>query len=256
MKQEQQARSGREVWDRVWKSHRHSDAEPHEALLAALERTVGLPKGRKVLEVGADSAGDSLALAQGGGFCVALDFSLSALRVTSVFSRRADQPLALVRADALELPFPDASFDIVFSQGLIEHFSEPNELIREQLRVLKPGGVLLVDVPQRWNVYTVWKYYLMMRGKWFAGWETEFSLRDLERMIGECDGRVIGSYGWGYFPSLLFGIRNAHTYDVRHRTRWRIPGTVRAAIEGIWSSLERRREYYQFMQSIGVLATK
>ena len=214
------------------------------------------PRGATSSRSEPGSAGDSLALARGGGACIALDFSLSALGVTREFSRRAGQPLALVRADAMALPFPDASFDIVFSQGLIEHFSEPNALIREQLRILKPDGVLLVDVPQRWNIYTVWKYFLMWRGKWFTGWETEFSLRDLERMIGECDGRVVGSYGWGYFPSVFFGLRNAHTYDVRHRTRWRIPSAVRATIEGVWSSLERCRAYYQFMQSIGVLATK
>jgi len=164
--------------------------------------------------------------------------------------------VGLVRADGARLPFRDATFSVVFSQGLLEHFSAPEPYLQEQFRVLRPGGILLVDVPQRWSLYTVWKHYRMMRRVWFAGWETEFSLRELEHLMITCGGRVIGSYGYGYFPSLLLGIRNVHTVDLRRKTPWRLRSSVRAAIERWWAWLERKRTYYRFMANIGVLATK
>jgi ubiquinone/menaquinone biosynthesis C-methylase UbiE len=58
-----------------------------------------------------------------------------------------DERLEVVYADARELPFPDASFDVVFSLSSIEHFGGPRDVARaarEMGRVLKPGGHALV----------------------------------------------------------------------------------------------------------------
>jgi len=44
-------------------------------------------------------------------------------------------------------PFPDAAFDVVFSKSMIEHFYEPDHFLSESLRVLKPGGRLIVLTP-------------------------------------------------------------------------------------------------------------
>jgi len=62
-----------------------------------------------------------------------------------------------VCADACRMPFREGAFDLVFHQGLMEHFRDPAPLLRENARVLKRGGHLLVDVPQRFHVYTLAK---------------------------------------------------------------------------------------------------
>jgi SAM-dependent methyltransferase len=53
----------------------------------------------------------------------------------------------LARADGQQLPFAAATFDFVFSLGVVEHFEDPGPLLREQFRVLRDGGTVLASVP-------------------------------------------------------------------------------------------------------------
>ena len=57
--------------------------------------------------------------------------------------------LALARADALDLPFADASFDAVVALDVLEHLRDPRDGIEEIRRVLRPGGQLILSVPHR-----------------------------------------------------------------------------------------------------------
>ena len=52
-------------------------------------------------------------------------------------------------ADAAKLPFPDASFDLVFHKMVAEHLEHPGAAMSEAARVLKPGGRLLFETPSR-----------------------------------------------------------------------------------------------------------
>ena len=52
-------------------------------------------------------------------------------------------------ADAGRIPYPDESFDVVFSDNVVEHLDDPLVVFSEVFRVLKPGGVFLFKTPNR-----------------------------------------------------------------------------------------------------------
>jgi len=122
--------------------------------------------------------------------------------------------------------------------------------------MLCPGGLLLVEVPQTLNIYTLQKKWLIRSGRWFAGWETSYTLKKLERLLHTLPLEVVGAYGSGYYPDFLQGLRNLHTYDVRHNLERKIPALFRNSIDSLWQWFETHSWYYQFMWNIGVVARK
>ncbi|MDQ2816379.1 MAG: class I SAM-dependent methyltransferase, partial [Actinomycetota bacterium] len=86
-----------------------------------------------------------------GAWAVALDIAEGKLRRGAQLAA----PPALVRGDALELPFADASFDRVMSVCAIEHFDDGGRALDEMARVLAPGGELVMSadaltLAERW----------------------------------------------------------------------------------------------------------
>jgi SAM-dependent methyltransferase len=163
-------------------------------------------KGKKVLEVGAGTGRDSFALVGLGAKVYQLDYSKNALRIITSIARQENIPVHPLCGDAFALPFHEETFDIVVHQGLLEHFRELDaaNLIKENVRVLKHGGLLLVDVPQRWHVYTIMKHILIAFNAWFTGWEREFSIRDLRKILRNHGLAHTAEYGEWMYPSLLY----------------------------------------------------
>lgn len=58
-----------------------------------------------------------------------------------------ESPLAEVKADICDLPFPDASFDWILCNHVLEHIPNDTKAMQELYRVLKPGGKALLQVP-------------------------------------------------------------------------------------------------------------
>ena len=192
-------------WTRFWRERAEiDDVYPTEGRVVEQILAETPVRGKRVLEVGAGSGRDSIALAEAGATAILLDYSTASLEVARGVARRSGQRVHLVRADALRMPFRDRDIEVVFHQGLLEHFRDPNPLLRENVRVLAPGGILLVDVPQRFHMYTVLKHFLIALGRWFAGWETEFTIDELEALMGKAGVTVTRRYGSWMVPGLLY----------------------------------------------------
>jgi SAM-dependent methyltransferase len=198
--------SDKQHWNRFWaeSSRRGEIYSTDFRIVEHLAEHVRF-EGLKILEVGAGTGRDSMALAGRGAFACALDYSERSL---DLMCESAGEGIVVVCGDALQLPFADESFDVVFHQGLLEHFSDPEILIAENRRVLKKGGFLLVDVPQKYHYYTLLKHMLMLMGKWFAGWETEFTVRGLSRLVSQAGLEIVDVYGENLSPPVWYrGLR-------------------------------------------------
>ncbi|MCZ6766348.1 MAG: class I SAM-dependent methyltransferase [bacterium] len=194
--------SEKKHWDRFWAASRELEDVygTDNRIIDALEKYVDL-HGKSVIEIGAGTGRDTDILAERCRDSLALDYSEESLRLMAKSFRN---PVKIVCGDALNLPFVEGSFDIVFHQGLLEHFREPGYLLDENIRILRPGGVLLVDVPQRYHYYTVLKHILIMINKWFAGWETEFSVSELRGLLEARNLEIIGIYGHNLSPPIWY----------------------------------------------------
>ncbi|HEV2750127.1 MAG TPA: class I SAM-dependent methyltransferase [Gemmatimonadales bacterium] len=108
--------------------------------------------------------GARLSLARGGGkLAVGLDFSRRALTL----AHRTTPGARWVQGDGTSLPFRDRAFDRVFSFGSLEHFPDLHRGLHEAFRVLRPGGLAVVVVP---NFYVRTQQPLEFRAT-RGGWE-------------------------------------------------------------------------------------
>jgi SAM-dependent methyltransferase len=158
----------------------------------------------KILELGCGPALDALWLAAKPGRQIhAVDNSARAIHLAASAAHALQRSLSLHRADVRRTGLPDQAFDLVFSQGLLEHFPDPIPVWKESVRLLKPGGYLVVDVPQALNPYTLIKLWHQWRGNWPWGWETQYTLGGL-RMAAQRHGlRLAAARGYGYWGGVF-----------------------------------------------------
>ena len=103
-----------------------------------------LPSGTTVLDVGCGIGGSSRILARDYGFTVT-GITISPQQVRRAQELTSPEVTAHFQVDdALALSFPGASFDVVWSIEAGPHMPDKAQFARELLRVLKPGGILVV----------------------------------------------------------------------------------------------------------------
>jgi SAM-dependent methyltransferase len=105
--------------------------------------------GRRVLEVGCGAGVDLARFARGGALVSGVDLAGSAIDLArSNFEQQGLRGEFQV-ADGERLPFPDDSFDLVYAHGVVQYTADPDRLVGECRRVLKPGGDAIFQVYNR-----------------------------------------------------------------------------------------------------------
>jgi len=200
-------------WDAYWQQHGdpHATYDNDDRILTPI-LALGDVRGKRILEVGAGSGRDSIELARQGAIVTVIDYVPSSLTVVAKNAAQAGVPIQLVCGDGTRMPFPDDTFDVVFHQGLMEHFRDPKPLLNDNRRVLKPGAHVVIDVPQRWHIYTVGKKVMISMNKWFAGWETEYSIRELRTLVERQGFEVTATFGDWMVPGFFY---RAFRYSLR-----------------------------------------
>lgn len=106
-------------------------------------------KGELLLDIGCNWGRWSIAAARAAYRVVGVDPSFEAIVAAGRIARQLGVQAEYVVADARRLPFPDGAFDVVFSYGVLQHFSKEDvrTAVAEIARVLRPGGTSWVQMP-------------------------------------------------------------------------------------------------------------
>jgi len=159
----------RTAYDAWHKSVYEADLEHDDASSPwydLVREMIGPVAGRQILEVACGRGGFVRELALAGARIVGCDFSLSALRIgKSKLDRSVSNAgrSGQVQGDAQNLPFADASFDIVISCETIEHVPDAQSAVREMYRVARPGGRLFLTTPNYFNFMGLYELYALFR---------------------------------------------------------------------------------------------
>lgn len=132
-------------------------------IMPRIERQAALLKGKHILEIGCGMGFDSLEFLKRGVRVTVTDLTQAAVDIAKRHYEIAGvRPEAVHTASALDLPFPDNTFDGVWACGVVHHTGNTAKAIREIRRVLKPDGRAMVS-----HIYRrpSWMHYLSKYGR-------------------------------------------------------------------------------------------
>jgi ubiquinone/menaquinone biosynthesis C-methylase UbiE len=118
---------------------------------------LGLPLGEQVLEIGCGGGASVTALAKCGYLVQAIDSVPEMLNLTqrSVADAGFSSSISTSLGDAHSLAFPDETFGFVLAIGVIPYLHSPTKALGEMVRVLKPGGYLIITQANRRRLHRV-----------------------------------------------------------------------------------------------------
>lgn len=117
-----------------------------------------------------------------------------------------------LQADGMRLPFADGSFDLVLTSEVLEHILEPENMLLEICRVLKPGGRCIITTPNwqsffglaRWGAEAILRRPVTSDNQPVDRWSTP---RSLERLLAAAGFSIQSRYGAWYFPPTGLGMK-------------------------------------------------
>lgn len=166
-------------------------------------------KGRRILKTDLwDEAKNTRILryaADAGAEAFGIDISIEMLRGAEEAFRGAAPRHGFIVSDVRAIAFREGVFDGIYSMGTIEHFKEHSLAVRECFRVLRPGGTVVMGVPNRCDPFLrpALAWTLQRLGLYAYGYERSFSMRALERLLAAEGFEVTGRTGILFIPGWL-----------------------------------------------------
>lgn len=228
-----------EVWENVWRNTDNTILEKSpfriidEIKYEYLKQY--LPEKGRSIEIGCGSGRLSLYLAQKGYETTLLDNSPAALDVAKrnyeIMKIKGD----FVLGDALRLPFNDNSFDVVISTGLLEHFEEPIYVMKEMVRILKPGGLFYSDIcPKKFSLLTSLDFIgEFISGEREAFYEKKMDKKYIEQLLDKLYLQKVKVFSAGVLPPRgipLFRSKLSFVADIEFK--------LLKTLKFVWKSLD------------------
>lgn len=177
----------REYFDAI-ETNRYGIESPWMKRLIGFDRN----EGKRLLEVGFGTGTDLLQFARGGAHVTGIDLTPRSIEI----ARRRFEVYGLngqfAIGDGESLSFPESSFDVVYSFGVLHHTPDTARAVQEIHRVLKPGGKAIVMLYHRASLYYWGSLFLkhgILGGEFFNESMAEIMSRRVE--YSETGGRPL-----------------------------------------------------------------
>ncbi|OLP18028.1 SAM-dependent methyltransferase [Leptolyngbya sp. 'hensonii'] len=112
---------------------------------------IGDLRGKSLLDLGCGAGESSVYFSQRGACCVASDYSPGMVDVTLKLAAANGVQLEGKTINAMEIDFPNNTFDLVYAANLLHHLPDADRALQEMHRVVKPGGKVCFWDPLRHN---------------------------------------------------------------------------------------------------------
>ena len=147
-------------------------------------------KGQRVLEVGCGSGLDAIEFAKNGAIVTAVDITDNAIQQTMQNSIEAGVSITVMPTlQSQFLPFPNDSFDLVYSFGVLHHIPDVEVMLQEIRRVLKPCGKFMGMVYNKDSLLFAYSI-IYLHGIKNKKYLDSFSLGTIDKLTAQYSERI------------------------------------------------------------------
>lgn len=180
------------IWDKEWKEQENLSLNKilnHRVFLEGypiLKKFIPENHCQNILEIGSGSGRHGIRIAQDfpQSHVVLTDISDESLNlIKSLIEKLGVKNTEIAKENVLNLSFPDNKFDVVFCNAVIQYLSNYELAVSEMLRVLKPGGRIILSVVNFWNLPYLFDRKVLRRKNYPHGQEKPFKKRELKKLL-------------------------------------------------------------------------
>jgi ubiquinone biosynthesis O-methyltransferase len=165
-----------------------------------IRELVGLPAGRRILDVGCGDGLLAASLARAGAVVTGVDSDPCMLEAGRARAQRAGLTAEFVEGDIRALPFAAAAFDVVVAVTVLCFVPDAERAVREMARVLKPGGHMVIGELGRWNLWAAKRRISGWLGRSAWGAARFRSADELRRLVKSGGLGVTATRGAVFYP--------------------------------------------------------
>jgi len=173
------------LWDKVWSTWKGSTEtfpRRHQLTVFRLISKWISDSPNRLLEIGCGSASFSYLVARNNEVTQIVCFDLSKLAI-DVARVRLRNRANFVIGDMHYLPFRNNSFDLIFSEGTIEHTDAIDKVAKEIVKAMKKNGTAIIITPSKFNPHSIIRWIRRRIGTWNLGYEKSYSPWDLVKIF-------------------------------------------------------------------------
>ena len=179
-------------WERFWTNkgviHRivnFGRSGYNKFFVKLLEEKVN--ENTRLIELGCGTSTSILPLHNKVRELIGVDFSEEALRISKLNAKKLEiKNIHFIRDDLAKSKLNSNEYDVVWSQGLIEHFGNLEKALNEHIRICKNDGWIIISIPSKYSYFYIW-YFLgkLPLMKWLWPWSEQnfFTKNKIQKIL-------------------------------------------------------------------------